>query len=229
MKCEIIRNDMKIAGPMTFDPQEVKAIIARQGANANLVPPNLTSAVKISTIVIKPVKEIRPNLTAAQRYGAATRSENDYEVTYTYDVVTKTDEEMRSNLLKRLSAVHDDYEATRFDHRGVLIKADLEARINAKATVDLFREGILTSGEWRGKLPNAATTDPFMDLGKSLENGRIPMTSTADAEGIYGAIVNYLGKGFAARSMVETELAALSGADLVGYDVKGKFTAITSA
>jgi hypothetical protein len=230
MKCEVIRNGQKIAGPIEFDPQQMRNLIARQGANADLVPPLLTSAVKIASIVIKPVREVRPNLTASQRYGGYERTESDYDVTYTYEVVEKTDEEVRSKLLSRLADIHNEYEVSRFEYQGVLIKADLEARINAKATLDLFATGALTSGEWRGKVPSANTVEGLAVTNDAkLENGRIPLTSVQDVGGVYGAIVGYLGAGFAARSIIEDEINNATGVDLIQYDVMGKFKTTAAA
>lgn len=143
---------------------------------------------------------------------------------YEYEVVAKSDEEMKARLLTRLAQIHDEYEGSRFDYNGILIKADLEARINAKATLDLFASGALTSGEWRGKVASGATVDGLaVNNDAKLENGRIPLNNVQDIGAVYGAIVNYLGAGFAARSVVEDDIKNATGNDLVQFDVQGRF------
>jgi hypothetical protein len=180
-------------------------------------------------MMIKPVREVRPNLTAGQRYGTAERTENEYEVVYTYQAVDKSDDELKTELLKRLSTIHDTYEHARFNYNNVMIKADLEARINAKAALEMFKDGTLTATEWRGKAPSE-NNDPLMGPGGSDNtNARLLIQNTAEMAALYGAIVNYLSKGFAARSAIEDEIKNADRATLVSYDLMGKFNTITSA
>jgi hypothetical protein len=230
MKCEIFRNGNKIAGPMEFDPKIVRDVVARQGGNMNLVPPRLTSAVQIATIDIKPVVEVKPNLTKTQKHGQPTRTEEPTLVTYTFPVVDKTVAELRAEYLKRLSDLHEKYEQDRFEYNGILIKADFEARINVMATLDLFTSGAITSTEWRGKVP--ATGNDFNPMDPSsapLENGRIELNSLADAQGVYGAIVSRLNAGFTARSAIEQVINSSTLEALTDYNVRSEFEAATTA
>lgn len=229
MKCEVIKSGTKIAGPLEYDPVAIKAIVQSNGGSTQAIPNRLTSAFKVSYLTIKPVKEIRPVLQLGQRLGPFTRTETDYEVLYSYTVIDRAEGELLQQHLSQLSAIHDQFEQNRFEYKGVLIKADLEARINAKATLDLFKEGKLTVAEWRGKVKGTATDDS-LDIGKvSYANASIPITSTADAEALYGAIVRYLGIGFAVRSSLEAMVNGMSRDQLLAFDPTTAFNSAVQA
>lgn len=219
MKCEIFRNGKKIMGPLEYDTQRVKDVIVRQGGNGNMVPRILTKMVTIATIQIKPVREVKPNLTVSQKYSGYERRESTDEVIYDYTVANKTPDEMRDKLLTRLSETHETYELGGVIHRGVKIAVDLEARINAKATLDLFSDGVVTSTKWRGKVPITEETA----IGVESAVATIDVTSVEEMAAIYGAIVAYLGAGFAARSAVEDEVKLLKNSSIPLYDVVGRF------
>lgn len=221
MKCEIFRNGKKIMGPLEYDAQKVRDVIVRQGANGALVPKILTRMVTTATIVIKPVREVKPNLTVGQKYTGYERRESTDEVIYDYSVGNKTPDEMREKLLSRLSDTHEEYEKSRFVFKDVAIAADLEARINAKATLDLFLDGLITTAEWRGKDPSTVGID--VPLGQESTVAKIVVNNAAEMGEVYGAIVNYLGTGFAARSAVEDEVKLLTNSQLPQYDVRGRF------
>lgn len=229
MKCEVIKSGVKIAGPLEYDPVVIKSIVQSSGGSTQAIPARLTSAFKISYLTIKPVKEIKPALLAGQRLSTYTRTETDHEVIYSYAVADRAESELRQQHLTQLSTLHDQYEQSRFNYRGVLIKADLEARINAKATLDLFREGKLTQAEWRGKVKDNSVEDS-LELNKTAySNAGIPITSVAEAEGLYGAIVRYLGIGFAVRTSLETMVNGLSRDQLIAFDASSAFNAAVQA
>lgn len=222
MKYEIIRNGNKIGGG-EYDAQNVREIIQRHGGDPNLVPRHLTSAVKIATITIKPVREIKPNLGLGQQHALESRTEETGHIVYTYKVVDIPADSIKSALKRRLSAIHDEYEAARFEHEGVMIKADTEAKINSKAMWDEFEAGNVTATEWRGREPGDE-----LSVGDTAV-ATIPVTDAATAEGIYRAIVAYVTKGFEARGVVEAEINAASDEDIKSYDVLGRFTAVATA
>lgn len=217
MKCEIIRNNERIAGPMVFDANTVRDLIARQGGDFRLVPNGLTSAVKIGNITIKPVREIIPAPGRMEQLGMAVRAESEYEVTYTYPVEPRDPELVRASLQSELSRIHDAREAGRITHEGVGIKIDLEARINARGVLDEFKAGTMTETLWRGQ----AVTEG----GPS----KIHVTSLAQMQGVYDAILTAVTKGFAAKEAAETLIGAATEAELATLDVQAEFDAIANA
>lgn len=227
MKCEVFRNGTKVMGPLEYDVNKIKNYVTRQGCNGDLVPRILSRMLTIATIVVKPVREVKPNLILGQKYGAYTRRESTDEVIYDYKVVPQTPEEMRAKLLTRLSSTHDAYEGERVVHRGVAIKVDMEARINAKATFDLFKDGIVTATEWRGIVPQDVN-DPTL-INSQAVSATIPVTSVEEMGAVYGAIVSYLGRGFAVRSAVEDEIRLLTDSKLATFDVRSRFKDLVAA
>mgnify|MGYP000471743166 CR=1 FL=1 len=230
MKYEIIRNGEKIAGSGEYDPQHVRDIISRQGGDSRLVPNILTSAVKIATITIKPVREIKPNLAVGQRHVFDNRVENEGDITYNYIVQDIPASSIRASLKASLSGIHDRYEAARFDHRGVMIKADLEARTNATAVLGQFSAGMVTSAPWRGRKP-VEDNGLLMgaENGESSEVDTILVSSTEEMENLYAAIITYLAKGFEARATVEAEIEAATDEDIKTYDASGRFHTVASS
>lgn len=227
MKCELFRNGVKVMGPLEYDATKIKSYVTRQGCNGDLVPRILSRMVSIATIVIKPVREVKPNLVVGQKYGNYERRESTDEVIYDYAIVDQTPDEIRAKILSRLSDLHIDYEESRFVYREVAIKADIEARINAKATVDLFKDGIVSSAQWRGIVPEDVSDPNFVPSQATV--AMIPIANLAEMEALYGALVIYLGKGFAARSGVEDEIKLLTNSQLPTYDVRARFLHLVAA
>lgn len=217
MKCEIIRNNERIAGPMVFDANIVRDLIARQGGDFRLVPNGLTAAVKIGGMVIKPVREVVLVPSRMQQLGMPVRSETEYEVTYTWPVEPRDPELVRASLQTKLSRIHDAHEAGRITHEGVGIKIDLEARINARGALDEFKAGTMASTVWRGQVVSEG--------GQS----KIIVTSEAQMQAIYDSISAAVTKGFAAKEAVESLIGAATEAELAALDVQTEFSAIVNA
>jgi hypothetical protein len=211
MKCEISRNGNTIAGVMEFNATKVRDIVARQGGDARLVPNSLTGVLTIGSIVIKPATIVKPSLSRMESMTAAVRTETASQVTYTYGKKARGAELIREELVRSLASVHEAYDKSTTVHRGVTIKTDLEARINAQAVLDEFIAGNVTAAGWNG-------TD-----------GQIPVASTEEMQAVKSAINAHLGLGFAAKDSVKTLIKAASESDLETLDVSAEFAAIISA
>jgi hypothetical protein len=227
MKCEIMRNGQIIAGAMDYDATKVREIVTQNGGDFRLVPARLSSAVKIGTLAIKPVREEKPAKSRMESYTAPTRTEEVDRVVYTYGTQPRSAQSVRDELKRDLAKIHDRYDNGRLVHRDVSIKADLEARINVSGTLDEFKKGTVTSTNWRGREVLEATDDLLeMDGGNRLGGvAKIPVTSEAEMQDLYDAIFGYLSAGFAAKETIEAEIDALSEADLATYQVKKAFDA----
>ena len=118
---------------------------------------------------------------------------------------------MRAIQLARLSEMHDHYETLRFSYRNVLIKADIEARTNAIAILDLFKQDPTMVTHWRG-------IDP-----ETKKVATITVTGIAEMAALYEAIVGYLAAGFAVRSAIEAEIMASTRIQMTSYSAKQKF------
>ena len=227
MKCEVFRGNKKVMGPMEYDVSKIKSYVTRQGCDESLLPRILTGRVNIATISIMPIREVKPNLIPGKKYGPYTRRESGDEIIYDYPLVSQTREELLNKHLKRLAELHDEYENGRAVYEGVAIKVDMEARINAKATLDLFKDGVLTATEWRG-IEAVDTSDPHYIPG-SEGKATIPVNSLQQMASIYGAIIDYLARGFNARSKVEDEIKLLTNTQLATFDSRSRFMGLAKA
>lgn len=222
MKCEIIRNNEIIAGPIEFEANRVRDIVARQGGDFRLVPNSMTAAIQIGTIAIKPVAYSTPTYSRMEQLGPADRVETDHLVTYTHSIIPRNPEAVRTELMGELKRIHDAHDLGTTVYQGVSIKTDLEARINAEGTLSAFADGRLTATLWRGQ----AITDP--DTG--IEGpSKVEVTSTADMQALRDAIFGSLAAGFAAKEQVETLIAAATAEDLETLDVRAQFDAVVAA
>lgn len=108
MKCEILRNNSIIAGPLDYDAARIRDIVMRQGGDYRLVPNGLINAVHIGTISILPVKYVKPEITVMQAYGQPERSVTGEAVTYTYPVIERDAdevlEEQKTAAMQRINA-----------------------------------------------------------------------------------------------------------------------------
>lgn len=227
MKCEILRNGKIIAGALPYDANRVREMVTNNGGDYRLVPSRLTGAVRIGSLEIKPVQEVKPTLTRMEQYTAPERSETANAVIYTYGTRPRSADTVREELKKRLAEIHSRYDSGRLTHRNVSIKADLEARINASGTLDEFKAGNLTATNWRGREVIESSMDPM--AGEELGGvAKIPVASTVEMQALYDAIFGYLSKGFAAKEAVEEEVDTMLEADLATYSVQQAFDALTS-
>jgi hypothetical protein len=221
MKCEIFRNGNKVMGPVVYNAQVVKDFLGRHGCNNASTPKTLTRMFSVATFTIKPVREVKPNLTVGQKYVGFNSRESAGEIIHDYIVGNKTLDEIRIEHLRRLSELHNAHERNGLIHRGVVIASDIEARVNAKATLDLFNSGAVTNVNWRGReLP---PTNSVMGLEEKTPPASIPVTSVEEMTGLYNAIADHLSKGFAARSAVEDMVAQLTEANASLFSPYVKF------
>lgn len=223
MQVEIVRNDRVIAGPMPFEAARVRDIVARQGGDYRLIPNGMEVALNIKGVQVLPVKHDRPSINVrTERYGTPERTVTDTGVVYAYPVEGREAEDIRTELAGELAAHHEAEDQGRFEHRGVMIACDLEARINARGVLEAFENGMLTETRWRGR---SKVSDETGEEGPS----RIPVTSAAEMKAIHDAIFARLNACFAAREAVDELLEAASEADLATLDVRAEFDAITDA
>jgi hypothetical protein len=215
-------------GPVAYDPRVVRDLLASNGCDVSRVPNTLITVVVISTFAIKPVLEIKPGLLVGQKHTDPIREVTATHVKYTWSVVNMSLEELVTESLETLSNIHNHYETELFEYNGILIRADIEARINAKATLDLFTSGAITSTKWRGKEIANPGVSRLGDVNvKELKVATIPLNSINDVLGVFGAIVDYLNSGFLARSAVEDTVLSLTYSELVAYDIRAEFYGIT--
>lgn len=222
MKCEIIRNGIKLAGPMDYNMDSIKNIIGRHGGNVNLVPFNLSSAVSIGGIVIKRVRDIRPNLTRMTRHVFDRREETAGEVIYHYTVANKSPSSVRAELKNQLSQLQDNYASSPMNYNGVMINTGLETRINMQAALNRFIGGEMTSVQWRGK---AASEGNVLDVASTSERARVDIASTTEMQALYDATFVHIAKGIQAQSSLEEAIDALTDVELSAYDLRGAFNA----
>lgn len=219
---EIIRNNVTVAGPMPFEASRVRDIVMRQGGDYRLVPNGLNGPRAIGGINLLPVRVAQPALTRMQTYGPPERVVNEEAVTYTYPVVDRETGEVRDELKEALARHHEDRDQGRFEHRGVMIANDLEARINAKGVLEAFESGALTNTHWRGR---ALTNEDTDEEGPN----RIPVASAQEMKAIYDAIFGRLNACFAAREAVDEMLNTASDEGLAALDVRAEFDAVLNA
>lgn len=206
MKCELFRNGTKIAGPIEYDLSVIRELVARQGANPQYVPQQLDTAVDVDGVIIKPVREVKPALGRFETYVKTVRHESDEAVTLVYSKGTKSIDAIKETLVGVLSALHDAYEAERFEYKEVLILADLEARLNAKVILDEYRAGTeVAPFFWRAKV-----VEGEVEVGTApvLTNARLEIRTKADMEALYAAINGRITRAFRTKSEIEDQIEA---------------------
>ena len=221
MKCEIIRNDTVIYGPLEYQPDQVSQVLAKHGIVDFKPPKRLSRRIDIATVSIYPVTEQRPSLAAGERYGASTRTLRDNDVLYVYAVMQKSLSEIQARLKQDIAQVHDAYDKGRIEYNGVWIAIDVEARTNAAGTVDAFESGNISPITWSGKLKDTE--------GNFREKATIVVNNLTEAQALKSAIIVAVAKGFAVRGAVESEIDAGDINTLKTYSASARFNALLAA
>lgn len=142
------------------------------------------------------------------RYDAATgnfqtpETDPEHEPEPEPETTPKTPDDLR----QALSAIHKDYSNGTTLHRGIEISIDIEARVNARGTLDAVRDGShpLPFRWFRG--------------GES-----ILVESVEDMQAIHDAIFHALRKGFEAKAKVLAAIDSITNPD--SYSVAAAFRA----
>lgn len=202
MKAVIFQGTKKLGQLGQYHQQQVKARIAKLGGNPELVPQRLINAIEINGFTIKPVYEERPAIPESQYHQLESTEDTPTRVIEHYKGVDYSPEALRKIKRQQLSQQHERYDAERFDYQGLLIKGDLEARINALGYIDLFTANAIEHVRWVGKVAQGDA------LHSPLAPAELVITSLDEMKDLATAISAYLLKGRVAKEAVTDALEA---------------------
>lgn len=198
--CEITLNGSRIRGPFVYNVTFIDSLIKDLGIGDVALPTSLSAPIAMGGYELIPVHIIKPDPSLTEDIHLLTRHEENGVVTYTFNTSNRHPNALRGQHTERVAAHHEMYEHQHAELQTVLIKADLEARINAVEILEKFKLGELTSVKWRGK------------------NGKIEVNSTADMQAVYDTIFTYLQIGFIAKETSEDAIVAATDEELYDLD-----------
>lgn len=201
MYCELVYNNEKWRGPLKYNTEQMRSLLVQLGLPNIPLPTTLDSPLPIyAGIVLYPSTFDRPTPPAGYLLSHATRVVENNWVKYTFGIVPRDVEAARASLITTLGTRHELYESERLDFNGIMIMADLEARVNVTHAYEKFQSGRYRWVRWRGN------------------NGTVWITSVSQMEELYNAIVGYVENGFAAKEMVEQSIYGANASSIHTLD-----------
>lgn len=207
MLCEIIKGSERIRGPFHYEKNKLEEVFKRIGAKVTTLPVTLVSPETVGVYTLMPVISNKPSYSIHRDIVKVNRTVGATAITYDWSNPMRDISALRAQLIERVAGRHNLYELEHVEIAGVMIKADLEARINASETLKQMTNGSLVGQtiSWRGK------------------NGKITVDSSAVMSDIYEAIFNYLTYGFMAKEYAENTIEQTLDQDLETIDPVGLF------
>lgn len=228
MQIEIIKDELKIAGPLSYSKDEVTKILTRYGLPPQAIPDVYTVGMSIGEFLLLPVVIDSPPITAVETLFLESRVVSETDVTYTYSKQFLPIEVIRRTMFKHLSEIHEAYEAARAIWNNMYVNVDLEARITIKYYADLFKDGVISELEWRGKTKNVVDIPFSNEDGIEYVSARFNITSTEEMQNLEQTVLLYLQKGFIARNSIEDSINALDVNGLQSLDLETAWAAIVT-
>lgn len=206
MYCEIVDRGKKMRGPIIYRPEILSPLLIHLGFQPPVYPAILNEPITVyGDLKIVPAQYTKPVVPEDHLLSLPVRTYENGQVSYQFDIIPRDIEAARAALITQLGTHHERYESQRLDFYGIKIAVDLEARINVTHVYEAFKSGRYSWVRWRGS------------------NGKLWVTTLADMEELYLAIVGYVENGFAAKEHAELAVYEADASNLYKLNVNQLF------